>query len=72
MCTPMFEAHRAKMSKDELAHLDRQLAETIPLGGKLGNPDRDLAPLMVFLASDGSRFITGQTLAVDGGILMTR
>lgn len=72
MATPMYEAHRSRMSKEELAHLDASLARTVHLGGKLGNPDRDMAPFMVFLAGDGAGFITGQTLAVDGGLLMTR
>jgi NAD(P)-dependent dehydrogenase (short-subunit alcohol dehydrogenase family) len=43
-------------------------AEETPLGRRIGTPE-DCAPLYVFLASDESRFITGQKLAVDGGIL---
>jgi len=31
-----------------------------------GTPD-DIAPACLFLASDAARFITGQTLCVDGG-----
>jgi 2-hydroxycyclohexanecarboxyl-CoA dehydrogenase len=46
------------------------MAKAIPLGGKLGDPDRDMAPVLVFLLSDGARFITGQTLAVDGGLMI--
>lgn len=38
------------------------------LVGKLGNPD-DLASLAVWLLSSRSRFITGQTIAVDGGMI---
>ncbi|TMD19310.1 MAG: SDR family oxidoreductase [Chloroflexi bacterium] len=34
---------------------------------RIGEPD-DMAPLAVFLASDGARFITGQTIFVDGGL----
>jgi NAD(P)-dependent dehydrogenase (short-subunit alcohol dehydrogenase family) len=33
----------------------------------LGQPD-DIADLVVFLASDESRYITGQMIAIDGGM----
>lgn len=42
------------------------LTERIPLG-RPGAP-HDLDAAVVFLASEGSRYITGQTLLVDGGI----
>jgi 3-oxoacyl-[acyl-carrier protein] reductase len=35
-------------------------------GGKLGTPD-DIASAVAFLAAPQARFITGQTLLVDGG-----
>lgn len=35
--------------------------------GRLANVD-DITPLVVFLASDESRFVTGQNLLVDGGV----
>ena len=43
----------------------------IPLG-RLGDPERDIAPVVAFLASDESRYITGQTLMADGGSIMLR
>ena len=33
----------------------------------LGQPD-DIADLVVFLASDESRYITGQMIVIDGGM----
>ena len=44
--------------------LDRLVAET-PLG-RIGQPD-DISELVMFLLSDRSRFMTGQTLVASGG-----
>ncbi len=33
---------------------------------RMGNPD-DIAPLCLFLVSDGAKYITGQIIAADGG-----
>jgi NAD(P)-dependent dehydrogenase (short-subunit alcohol dehydrogenase family) len=43
--------------------------KSIPFG-RLGDADADIAPALVFLASKGAGFITGQTLAIDGGMMM--
>lgn len=70
--TPMYAAFRDALSPDDLAAHDKATAEQIPLGGKFGDPATDVAPVLVFLAGEGSRFITGQLLPVDGGLISVR
>jgi len=48
--------------------LSESLARVIPWG-RLGTPE-DVAPAVVFLASEEAGFITGQTLSVSGGLTM--
>ena len=43
-----------------------EIAAGIPLG-RIGEP-RDIGELALFLASERSSFITGQTLIADGGV----
>jgi 3-oxoacyl-[acyl-carrier protein] reductase len=45
-------------------------AEFIPMG-RVGEPD-DIADVVVFLASHAARYMTGQTVVVDGGLLVGR
>ncbi len=47
---------------------EKEMCTTIPLG-YIGLP-RDAADLAVFLASDASRYITGQAINIDGGQCM--
>ncbi len=42
--------------------------ERIPLG-RFAKPE-EISPMIVFLASDDSAYITGQTICVDGGMVM--
>ncbi|MDN5916558.1 MAG: SDR family oxidoreductase [Pseudonocardia sp.] len=70
--TPMYATTRASMTPEQLAAHDTHMAAQMPIDGRLGEVDRDLVPLMVFLAGPGSRFITGQIFAVDGGAMMVR
>jgi NAD(P)-dependent dehydrogenase (short-subunit alcohol dehydrogenase family) len=60
-----------EMDTERRAQIDAWQASTIPLGGKLGDVD-DAANLNVFLTSDMSKFIHGQTIGVDGGMMMSR
>lgn len=45
-------------------------AEFIPMG-RVGEPE-DIADVILFLASDGARYLTGQVITVDGGLLVGR
>lgn len=38
--------------------------------GRFGDPYSDIGPVAVFLASDASHYVTGQTINVDGGQVM--
>jgi NAD(P)-dependent dehydrogenase (short-subunit alcohol dehydrogenase family) len=35
--------------------------------GRIGDPEEDIAPVAAFLASEDCRYLTGNTLFVDGG-----
>ncbi|MFP1153729.1 SDR family NAD(P)-dependent oxidoreductase [Mycobacterium sherrisii] len=68
--TPGADRLREFLGPDAAALIDQQMKMMIPLGGTLGEPARDVGPMLVFLAGPGSGFITGQLLAVDGGLMM--
>jgi NAD(P)-dependent dehydrogenase (short-subunit alcohol dehydrogenase family) len=46
---------------------EKQLLRQTPLG-RIGQPN-DIAPVAVFLASDDARWVTGEILAVSGGLV---
>ena len=49
----------------------KQVADNIPLS-HFGDPQKDIAPIVAFLLSADSQYMTGQTLMADGGDIKLR
>lgn len=47
-----------------------EMALSAPALGRVGDPEADLGPIVAFLCSAGSHFLTGATLCADGGVWM--
>lgn len=70
--TPMYEAWLATAEPEVLVMHKNSLKTRYPIDGSMGDADRDCAPVMVFLASDASRYVNGQIICVNGGAYMVR
>lgn len=57
-----------ELSRDRSEVESEELIDAIPLG-RMGNP-ADVARAILFLASDLSGYVTGETLVVDGGLTL--
>lgn len=68
--TRMYDEYLDRMGPEGKRLSLEAMQRMIPLGGKLGDPERDIAPVLVFLASDAAHFMTGQLVSVDGGLVM--
>lgn len=70
--TPMWkhvDSQFAEYENKPIGQKKREVGEAVPLG-RMGDPV-DVADPCVFLASDAARYITAQTLNVDGGNWMS-
>lgn len=58
------------INKEDLADLDKlHYMESRTVLGRLGKPD-EVADVVVFLASDMARYVTGAAILVDGGLFV--
>jgi NAD(P)-dependent dehydrogenase (short-subunit alcohol dehydrogenase family) len=67
MMDKLFAHHGQRLNQDR-AEQEKNVLLRVPLG-RMGTPE-DQANAVLFLASDDSSYVTGQTLNVDGGIYM--
>jgi NAD(P)-dependent dehydrogenase (short-subunit alcohol dehydrogenase family) len=68
--TPMTDRSRATLSDEQKVVFDARMTG-VPLR-RNGDAETDIAPVLVFLVSDASRYITAQIIAVDGGAVPVR
>lgn len=66
--TRLYNAIFALLPEDEAKAQKEASAKRIPLG-RIGQP-KEIADAMIYLASEASSYVTGQTIAIDGGSLL--
>jgi NAD(P)-dependent dehydrogenase (short-subunit alcohol dehydrogenase family) len=57
------------LKQEQIDEMGKAFTARIPLG-RQGNPD-EIATVALFLASDAAAYITGETIVVDGGYLLS-
>jgi NAD(P)-dependent dehydrogenase (short-subunit alcohol dehydrogenase family) len=67
VCPGVIETEMTAESRSNPAQIEKWLAD-IPQG-RLGQPE-DVVGLVLYLCSDGARYLTGQAINVDGGKVM--
>ena len=60
----------ARYLEEEPEHAAATIAQ-VPLG-RIGDPEQDIGRAVVFLAGADSAYLTGATLALDGGLAYLR
>ena len=67
--TDLYENLKKDMDDQGMSHIPGEYAKRIVLGQRIATPN-DVIGLATFLASNESDYITGQSMVVDGGVLM--
>ena len=69
--SPLAMTEGVEAWRDAQPEYFEQVVSKVPLK-RFGHPEEDIGRVVVFLASDDTRYITGQTIMVDGGSTMVR
>ncbi len=69
--SPIANSEGVQQWAKDFPEMYNSVLQTIPLG-RFGDPENDIGKVAVFLASEDSKFITGQTIMADGGSIMLR
>lgn len=70
--TPMIDGYRENLETENVGGHDVFMNDRVCLGEKFGHVEIDLVPVLAFLVSDASRWITGQLVPVNGGLSLGR
>lgn len=66
---PGAASKRGNEGVERAAQQGRTLVMDRPID-RLGDPEDDIAPVVLFLCSDACRYLTGQTFMIDGGAFL--
>jgi len=67
VCPGMFETPMAQFITEGNKEVLKEMTKAAPMG-RLGQPE-EIADAVLWLCSDGSSYVTGEALSVDGGFL---
>jgi 3-oxoacyl-[acyl-carrier protein] reductase len=67
IATGRVRTERLRELYEDDAAIDRAAAVEVPIG-RVASP-AEFAPMVVFLCSDPAGYVTGQTIAIDGGLI---
>ncbi|KAJ5608310.1 Short-chain dehydrogenase/reductase SDR [Penicillium hordei] len=70
--TPMIDGYRGNLETENVVGHDVFMNDRVCLGETFGDVEIDLVPVLAFLVSDASRWITGQLVPANGGLSLVR
>lgn len=63
---PGAETEASKAARQAMPEMFESIDALLPMG-RMGDPEQDIAPVALFLSTEDSQYVTGNTLFADGG-----